>query len=75
MMQRSEAAVTGSGLPWTVVRPAAFMSNCLRWAPQLAVGDTVVLPFPDVANAMTHPDDIGAVVAAALTGDGREGQR
>lgn len=73
-MERSEAAVMQGGLPWTIVRPAAFMSNCLRWAPQLAAGDTVLLPFPDVANAMTHPADIAAVVVAALTGAGHHGQ-
>ena len=74
MMERSEAAVMAGELAWTIVRPAAFMSNCLRWAPQLAKGDSVALPFPDVANAMTHPADIAAVVVAALTGEGHHGQ-
>jgi uncharacterized protein YbjT (DUF2867 family) len=34
-MIRSESAVRESGLAWTILRPNAFMSNALRWLPQL----------------------------------------
>jgi uncharacterized protein YbjT (DUF2867 family) len=70
----SERAVRDSGLEWTFLRPNSFMSNTMRWAPQLRVGDIVRLPFADVAVATIDPDDLGAVAAAALTSDAHEGQ-
>lgn len=73
-MVRSEQAVRAGGVPWTIIRPNSFMSNVLRWAPQLAAGDTVRLPFPGVASAMTHPADIAAVAAVALTEPGHGGE-
>ncbi|MGK5533760.1 NAD(P)H-binding protein [Streptomyces sp. URMC 129] len=70
----SEQAVRDSGLPWTVLRPRSFMSNALRWLPQLAAGDVVRVPFADVPTASIDPADIAAVAAAALLNDGHEGQ-
>jgi uncharacterized protein YbjT (DUF2867 family) len=66
-MLASEAAVQDSGLAWTILRPAAFMSNALRWAAQLRAGGTVLEPFTDVRTAVIDPADIAAVAAAALT--------
>jgi uncharacterized protein YbjT (DUF2867 family) len=73
-MIRSEEAVYGSGLSWTVLRPVAFMSNALRWLPKLAAGDVLRLPFASVRSAAVHPGDIAAVAAACLVGGGHEGQ-
>lgn len=73
-MVRSETAVRESGLSWTLLRPAAFMSNALRWKPKLAAGDVLRLPFSGVRTATVDPFDIAAVAAAALTEDGHEGQ-
>jgi uncharacterized protein YbjT (DUF2867 family) len=70
----SERAVRESGLGWTFLQPNSFMSNTMRWAPQLRAGDTVRLPFAEVAVATTDPDDLGAVAAVALTADAYEGQ-
>jgi uncharacterized protein YbjT (DUF2867 family) len=72
-MVRSESAVRESGLRWTILRPAAFMSNALRWAPQVAAGDVVRLPFAGVRTAAVDPYDIAAVAAHALRDDGRAG--
>lgn len=74
-MMESEEAVYASGLAWTIVRPNAFMSNALRWVPQLRDGDLVREPFGDVRAAAIDPYDIGAVAALALTADGHAGQR
>jgi uncharacterized protein YbjT (DUF2867 family) len=63
----SEAAVRDSPLSWTVLRPSGFMSNALRWLPQLRAGDTVREPFADLPVAVIDPFDIGAVAARALT--------
>jgi uncharacterized protein YbjT (DUF2867 family) len=69
----AEAAVRGSGVAWTILRPSGYQSNALRWRPQLAGGDVVRAPWPDVAVAAIDPADIGEVAAVALTEPGHEG--
>jgi uncharacterized protein YbjT (DUF2867 family) len=68
-MAASEAELRATGLEHTVIRPAAFMANALRWLPQLRRGDTVSLQFPKVSTAYVDPADIGAVAARALLTD------
>ncbi|MFG1794354.1 NAD(P)H-binding protein [Nocardia sp. NPDC049149] len=72
-MTLSERAVRESDLTWTILRPRTFMSNALRWLPQLADGDEVRVQFPDVRVGAIDPADIAAVAAQALEGgfDGR----
>jgi uncharacterized protein YbjT (DUF2867 family) len=72
-MIRSEQAVRSCGLMWMIVRPHAFMSNTLRWRPQLRTGDVVRAPFADVKVSAIDPADIGAVVTRALLADGHDG--
>lgn len=69
-MIETEDAVRASGLTWTILRPSAFMSNALDWAPQLADGDTVRAQFPEIAAAVIDPYDVASVAAVALTSDG-----
>ncbi|MEW9552352.1 NAD(P)H-binding protein [Nonomuraea sp. NPDC050783] len=71
-MIRSEAAVRESGLAWTFLRPNAFMSNALRWLPQLRQGDVVKDAFGDVPIASVDPYDIAAVAVRALLDPGHE---
>ena len=71
-MARSEQAARESGLAWTILRPAMFMSSALQWAPQLRAGDLVRAPFGQVRAAVTDPADIAAVAAVALTAPGHE---
>jgi uncharacterized protein YbjT (DUF2867 family) len=71
-MNRSEAEMRETGLEWTVLRPAAFMSNALRWQGRIAAGDVVRLPFAGVPLAVVHPRDIAAVAAAAMVEDGHQ---
>ncbi|RDI60541.1 NAD(P)H-binding protein [Nocardia pseudobrasiliensis] len=73
-MMASEREATESGLSWTILRPAAFMSNALRWLPQLRDGDEVRAQFPHVALALIDPADIAAVAARALTTDTHHGE-
>jgi uncharacterized protein YbjT (DUF2867 family) len=70
----AEQAIRESGLDWTFLQPGAFMSNTLRWAPQLRAGDTIRAPFAGVRQAVIDPFDIAAVAAAALTTDGHGGR-
>lgn len=69
----AEAAVRESGLEWTFLQPNTFMSNTLRWLPQLEAGDVVRLQFPEVPISTIHPSDIADVAVAALTADGHAG--
>jgi len=69
-MVGAEDLAIESGLAWTILRPNAFMSNTLRWLPQLAAGDELRLPFTGVHTAVIDPADIGATAAAALTEGG-----
>jgi uncharacterized protein YbjT (DUF2867 family) len=73
-MHASEQAVRGSKLAWTIPRPSAFMSNALRWLPQLRSGDVVRVPFAQVRTAAIDPADIGAVAALALRDDAHTGR-
>ncbi|QBS42995.1 NAD(P)H-binding protein [Nocardia sp. CS682] len=73
-MTLSERAVRESELAWTFLRPRSFMSNALRWLPQLAAGDVVRVQFPDVRFGAIDPADIAAVAAVALTGDDLDGR-
>jgi uncharacterized protein YbjT (DUF2867 family) len=68
----SEAAVRESGVAWTILRPSGFMSNALRWLPQLRAGDIVRVPFADVPIAAIDPRDLAAVAARVLTAEGYE---
>jgi uncharacterized protein YbjT (DUF2867 family) len=70
----SEQAVRDSGLAWTFLQPNSFMSNTLRWKPQLDDGDVVRLPFAGVPIASIDPDDLGAVAAIALTSGEHDGR-
>ena len=65
-MISSEAAVTESGIPWTILRPSGFMSNALRWIPQLQAGEVIREPFADAPIAVIDPADIAAVAAVVL---------
>jgi uncharacterized protein YbjT (DUF2867 family) len=71
--REAEAAVTDSGLRWTLLRPGRFASNALQWAPMIQRGDTVHLAFADRAAATIDPADVAAVAAAALTSDAHHG--
>ncbi|YCK38230.1 NAD(P)H-binding protein [Actinomadura sp. ATCC 39365] len=70
---RLEQAVEASGLPWTFVRPDAFMTNDLAWIPQIAHGGVVHGVYGNAALAPVDPRDIAAVAVRALI-DQRAGQ-
>jgi uncharacterized protein YbjT (DUF2867 family) len=49
-MLRSELAVRESGVPWTILQPNSFMSNALRWVPQMRAGSLVRAPFKEAIS-------------------------
>ncbi|MFD3523545.1 NmrA family NAD(P)-binding protein [Streptomyces sp. NPDC058653] len=62
-----ERHVRGSGVPWVFLRPGAFASLALHWAPAL-LGDGIVrVPHPELAVPLIDPRDIADVAAVVLT--------
>lgn len=61
-----EAAVRG---PATVLRPNAFASLSLHWAPGIRAAGVVPTPFPELAVPVIDPRDVADVAVAALTDD------
>jgi uncharacterized protein YbjT (DUF2867 family) len=79
-LRRIELAVESSGVPYTIVRPGAFMQNFsegLRWRESFAAGirerDEIVGPGGDGIVSYVSAEDIAAVAAVALTEDGHDG--
>lgn len=63
----AEAAVAGTGIDYTILKPGRFMSNALQWAPMIRHGDEVHVPFATKPAASIDPADIAAIAVAALT--------
>ncbi|MFE7458907.1 NAD(P)H-binding protein [Streptomyces sp. NPDC057554] len=70
-----ESAVRGSGLAWTVLRPAWFAQNFSEglFLDAVLAGE-LRLPAGDGAASFVDAEDIAAVAVAALTEDGHAGQ-
>jgi uncharacterized protein YbjT (DUF2867 family) len=80
-LRRIERAVEMSGVPYTMVRPGAFMQNFsegLRWRETFVEGirerDEIVSPGGNGVVSYVSTEDIAAVVAIALTEDGHQGK-
>ncbi|MFG2935387.1 NAD(P)H-binding protein [Streptomyces sp. NPDC048282] len=73
MHATAERQIRDSGLAWTFLRPNAFATNALQWAPQIRAGNTVRGVFAGMLTAPIHEDDIAAVAERALLDDGHEG--
>ena len=77
-LRRVELAVAGSGVPRTILRPAAFMQNFSEnhWsgvARKTRDQGQLVMPFGEHPVSYVSADDIAEVAAAALTEDGHAG--
>jgi uncharacterized protein YbjT (DUF2867 family) len=78
-LRRIELAVEASGVPYTILRPGAFMQNFSEWHPHnVAKGirerDEIVHPGGDGLVSYVSSEDIAAVAASALTDDGHAGK-
>jgi uncharacterized protein YbjT (DUF2867 family) len=73
-MAAMEAAVTRSGLEWTILRAGGLATNAFAWTSSVRTRQTVFAPYGDVALPAIDPLDIAEIAAAALTGDGHLGQ-
>lgn len=80
-LRRIELAVETSGVPYTLLRPVAFMqsfSEGLRWRESFATSirerDEIVGPGGNGTVSYVSTEDIAAVAAIALTEDGHQGR-
>ena len=80
-LRRIELAVESSGVPYTILRPVAFMQNFsegLRWRESFADGirerDEIVGPGGNGTVSYVSTEDIATVAAIALTEDGHGGK-
>lgn len=71
---RGETAIRASGITFTFVQPAGFMSNALHWARSIKSDGVVRAPTGDGRIAFIHPDDIAAVATKALTTRDHDGE-
>lgn len=62
----TEATIEASPLTWSFLRPGAFMSNALRWAPSIRANGVVAAPFADGRSAPVDPRDLGDAAAALM---------
>jgi uncharacterized protein YbjT (DUF2867 family) len=68
--QRAEAALQGSGVPWTIVRASWFSQNFSEgYLLDSVLAGEVALPAGPVPEPFIDADDIADVVVAALTDD------
>ncbi|MFC8078189.1 NmrA family NAD(P)-binding protein [Streptomyces sp. NPDC057307] len=61
-----ERHVRGTGVPWVFLRPGAFASLALHWAPALRGDGVVRVPHPELAVPLIDPRDIADVAAVVL---------
>jgi len=69
-----EDAVRTSGLQWTFLRPGAFATNALDWAPQIRATGVVRTPYGEAVQTPIHEADIAAVGVTAFTEAGHAGK-
>jgi uncharacterized protein YbjT (DUF2867 family) len=64
---QGEAVVRASGVPFTFVRSAGFMENCLQWANSIKSEGVVGSSAGDGKTPVIHSQDIADVVIKVLT--------
>lgn len=72
--EAGERAIQESGIPWTFVRPGAFMSNTLFWRDTIRSQAKVFSNYGNGKLPPVDPRDIAAVAVLALTTNGHEGK-
>jgi uncharacterized protein YbjT (DUF2867 family) len=64
---KGESAIRASGIGYTFVQPAGFMTNALDWARSIQTEGVVRSATGAGKIAFIHPDDIADVATVALT--------
>ncbi len=71
---RGELAIRETGLSFTFIQPAGFMSNALGWSRSIRARGVVGTSTGQGRIAFIHPDDIADVAEAALVTRDHAGQ-
>jgi len=71
---RGEDAIRESGVAFTFIQAAGFMSNALGWSESIRREGILRSSTGEGRIAFIHPDDIAAVATAALTTRDHDGQ-
>lgn len=69
----NEDLLRACGLQWTLLRPRAFASNALLWAPSVRCERVVRALYGTSGNACVDPRDVAEVAARVLTEEGHAG--
>ncbi|MFE6826195.1 NAD(P)H-binding protein [Streptomyces sp. NPDC057690] len=69
-----EGLLCDSGMEWTLLRPRAFMSNCLSWAGSVCGEGVVRALYGEAAHACVDPADVARVAVRVLTEEGHAGR-
>ncbi|WP_406841458.1 NAD(P)H-binding protein [Streptomyces sp. AHU1] len=69
----NEDLLRACGLQWTLLRPRAFASNALLWAPSVRRERVVRALYGTSGNACVDPRDVAEVAARVLTEEGHAG--
>jgi uncharacterized protein YbjT (DUF2867 family) len=69
-----EELLKSSGVPYTILRPSAFMSNAFQWLQSVKTQGAVYEPSGTGKHSMIDPRDIGAAAAKVLASDGHAGK-
>ena len=69
-----EQELRSGAAEWTVLRPSAFASNVLNWAPKVRAGQPIPNPNGNGTQGVVDPQDIAEVAVRALTSDAHVGQ-
>ncbi|MBN6034381.1 SDR family oxidoreductase [Amycolatopsis sp. 195334CR] len=70
----AERPIEASGIPWTFLRPGAFATNTLAWAPGIRERGVAREAFPEMHLNSVHEQDIAQLALHALTRPGHAGK-
>ena len=71
---RGEAFIRDSGIAFTFIQAAGFMTNALGWSESIRRAGVLRSSTGEGRIAFIHPDDIAAVAVAALTTRDHDGE-
>jgi uncharacterized protein YbjT (DUF2867 family) len=72
--EASENTLRGLGIPWTILRPARFMTDMPFFWDSIIENGTIFESTGDSKITLIDPHDVAAVAATVLTTSGHDGQ-
>lgn len=69
-----DAAIQGSGVPWTIIKPTFFMQNMMMASPSIQNGGQIYWDWADGKAGMIDVRDVAESALGALTGKAEQGK-